>query len=48
MKWNECEAEIHKILQNAFEIRADWPAFTAQVEAEMASFIHSNWGLDPD
>ncbi|MGA8856192.1 MAG: hypothetical protein WB643_03390 [Candidatus Bathyarchaeia archaeon] len=48
MKWMLCKTEVGKILENAFEIRNDWPAFTAQVEAEIASFIHEQWGLEPD
>jgi hypothetical protein len=49
MKWNECEAAVRKILEDAFEgWGGDQAAFMARVESEIASFINQQWGLEPD
>ena len=56
MNWTECEKEVAKILEAAIEAHydpyetdgLDRPAFIAQVESEIASFINEHFGLKPD
>jgi hypothetical protein len=56
MNWTECEKEVAKILEAAIEAHYDpyetdglnRPAFIAQVESEIASFIKQHFGLKPD
>ena len=56
MNWTECEKEVAKILEAAIEAHYDpyetdglnRPAFIAQVESEIASFINEHFGLKPD
>ena len=56
MNWTECEKEVAKIVEAAIEAHYDGyeidgldrPAFTAQVESEIASFINQHFGLESD
>jgi hypothetical protein len=51
MNWTECEKAIHQIVLEAAEdndLKGDLTAFIAQVESEIASWIHTNFGLEPD
>jgi len=51
MNWSECEKAIHEILVKSAEgneLKGDFNAFIAQVESEVASWIDTNFGLEPD
>ena len=56
LNWTECEKEVAKIVEAAIEAYYDpyetdglnRPAFIAQVESEVASFINQHFGLEKD
>jgi hypothetical protein len=47
VNWTECEREIRRIIRDVTDDKLD-DADLAAIESEIASWIHSNFGLQSD